>query len=244
MQCSKMLLCALAAIAASSSQAAVIITGASVTSSPSTSGYFNFSSADSTYASSGNYTSNPVPTNSSTDLAEGILPTILSGSLSGGSLSNLTNGSAQTNDNDAGASAFSDSPITFRIDLGSDKAIAQFNSYTWQAGIGRAQQTYTLLAAASSVADPTNLSLYTTIASVNTFSTMAFTTSPAQQGVSIRDDAGALGTYRYIVIQDSTPNGSFYGEFDVVAVPEPSTLALLAASVVCGVIYRRRHHRR
>jgi hypothetical protein len=226
-----------AAIASSSTHAAVIITAGQDNTSVSSSGYFDFSSPDQTYASSGTYGSNPVPTNSDTDLANGITPTILIGTLSGGSVTNLTDGPAQTNDNDAGASAWSDSPITFRIDLGSDKAIAQFNSYTWQSGIGRAQQTYTLLAADASVADPSNLSLYTTIGSVNTYSLGLV--NPGQQGVSFRSDTGTLGTFRYIVVQDATSNGSFYGEFDVVAVPEPSNLALLVAST-CGVVFRRR----
>jgi hypothetical protein len=239
MSCFAVLTVAFVAISSSSTNAAVIITGARESATPSTSGYFNFSSPDQTYASSGNYSSNPVPTNSNTDLANGILPTLLSGNLTGGSLANLTNGPAQTNDNQASASAYSNTPITFRIDLGSDRAIAQFNSYTWQSGIGRAQQTYNLLAAPASVSDPTNLSLYTTIASVNTFSTMSFTVA-GQQGVSIRSDTGTLGTYRYIVVQDATNNGSFYGEFDVVAVPEPTTLGLLAASIVCVAICRRR----
>ncbi len=231
----------LAGMTASATHAALIITAARVSTSPSSSGYFDFSSPDQTYASSGTYASNPVPTNSSTDLANGILPTILSGTLSGGSLTNLTDGPAQTNDNDAGASAWSDSPITFRIDLGSDKAIAQFNSYTWQSGIGRAQQTYTLLAAPASVADASNLALYTTIASVNTYSTAGFTVA-GQQGVSIRSDTGTLGTFRYFAIQDSTFNGSFYGEFDVVAVPEPSTVAAalgLTALLGWSVVRRR-----
>jgi hypothetical protein len=220
-----------------SARAAVIITAVRESSNPSTNGYFDFSNPENTYASSGNYSSNPVPTNSNTDLANGITPTLLSGTLHGvsGPLTNLTNGPAQTTADQPASSTFSDGAIVFRIDLGSDKAIAQFNSYSWHTS-NRAVQSYTLYAAPSSVADPSILSGYSNLGSVDTFS--FFGVNGGQQGVSFYSNNGTLGTYRYIAISAPASVGTFFGEFDVVAVPEPAVIVLFGFGVV-GLLARR-----
>jgi hypothetical protein len=150
----------------------------------------------------------------------------------------LTNGLAQINDDEPSASTFSDDAITFRIDLGSDQAVAQFNSYSWHT-TNRALQMYTLYAASSNIADPTNLSLYTTLGSVDTFAWFGNLNS-GQQGVSFYSDTGSLGTYRYFAISQPASIGTFFGEIDIVAVPEPATLTTVISALTFVVLRRRR----
>lgn len=223
-----------------SAHAAVVVSAAREGTTLSTSGTFNFSSPDQSY-STGVYATYPVPSNTNTDLAEGKTPTLLAGSLHGvsGPVTNLTNGLVQTTNDNPGQSTFAGGPVTFQIDLGSDQNIAAFNSYAWHTSF-RAFQTYTLLMAPSSVADPTNLSLYTTIGSVSTSGAPISFPTGGQQGVSFQSTTGSLGTYRYIVVQDTTSNGTFYGEFDVIAVPEPSAVALAVVGGMSVLFFRRR----
>jgi hypothetical protein len=156
----------------------------------------------------------------------------------------FTDGVWQTKNDDPANSVWGDvTPYAISIDLGSSIAVGQINSYTWHVNT-RTEQKYTVYGTndstaagklTSSAIDPTTVG-YTKITDVDTGSANL----NAAMGVSISDASGSLGTYQYLVFVIS-PNtgGTFYGEIDVqaAAVPEPSTLALLAGGLLGLIAY-------
>ena len=202
----------------------------------------------------GTFVFDTVPSNSSTDLANGILPTLVGALNNSSSLANLTNGPAQL----ALANNISESTVAnngasprFIIDLGSVKAVKEFNTYSAHSG-ERAAQKYTLYvatgaepgfnAAPVTAVDPTTVG-WTLLADVDT--TPLGVTGNAQHGVSVRDSTGKLGDYRYFMMA-VLPVGTLatartnYGEADVVAVPEPS-VALIGLLGLPALARRRVH---
>jgi hypothetical protein len=90
----------------------------------------------SAYPTDGTFLFTDVPSNSSTDLANGRTFTVLAGTQhASGPISNLTNGKAQTNQDSVAESFFANGTDNIRIqlDLGSATQLAQINSYSWHA---------------------------------------------------------------------------------------------------------------
>jgi hypothetical protein len=132
-----------------------------------------------------------------------------------------------------------------RIDLGSAKAIAQVNTYSWNSG-ARASQVYTLYGADGLAptfsptprkgVDPVTVG-WTKIAAVDTRPEgfLKNDGGGGQYGVSVTDDKGAaLGRFRYVLwdiaaTSHETWASTFYAEFDVVTAgaPAPSRLATI-----------------
>lgn len=193
-----------------------------------------------------------IPTNVTGDLADGIVPVIIGSLQSGSSAANLTNGPAQTSD--SGNIAESTTPLNgentrFVIDLGAIHSIARVNSYSRHDG-NRAAHRYSLFvatgdelgfdAAPALGIDPTTVG-WTLLAEPNTYPLGPLNTN-AQHGVSIYDDAGSLGDYRYFLfvtdtVAEATNARSNYGEIDIIAIPEPTSMALVALG---GVLILRR----
>ncbi len=195
-------------------------------SDPDADGFFDFDTIDGNVAG---------------DLADGIVPTIVGG-LQGGAAANLTNGAAQTSD--AGNIAESTTPqnlqnTRFIFDLGAVQSVAQFNSYS-RHNAERAPQAYDLWAATGNeigfdaapglfvAPDTVGWTLLTNVST-------ASLGNGGQHGVNISDTTGTLGDYRYFMmvtfeaVTSATSVRTNYGEVDIIAVPEPATLAL------CGV---------
>ena len=117
----------------------------------------------------------------------------------------------------------------FRIDLGSIMPISQINSYSWHPN-SRAAQLYKVYgsdgsdpafnAAPESKIDPVTAG-WKLIAFVDTRPSEGET--GGQYGVSIRDRAGILGRYRYLLFDcfetegDDDWSNTFYSEIDVIA---------------------------
>lgn len=107
------------------------------------------------------------------------------------------------------------------LDLSKPTVIEQINSYSWHANT-RGPQVYTVYGAAAEAQpfkrgnDPE--SAWKKIAAVNTTAA-----GGGQHGVSIRDSAGALGEFRYLLFDFSPTEkedafgNTFYSEVDVVA---------------------------
>ena len=198
-----------------------------------------------------------VPSNSSLDLANGITPTLVSGTgNAAGSVTKLTNGSGASSADDPGNNFFFNDQTGGRIaiDLSSLSTITQVNTYSWHHGDGaRAPQHYTLYAAAgtetgfvadSAAADPTTQG-YALIASVDSATHFGITTDPSQQGVSINPSGAAtsLGNYRYFLFDVPSQNqGTFYSEIDIVgsSTPEPATGAMIGLACASMLARRRR----
>lgn len=86
-----------------------------------------------------------VPSNSSSDTANGLVFTVLAGVVNGGAAnaSRLTNGVAQTtNDQPASTFFFNDNNRgRIQVDLGQNLSITQINTYSWHNG-SRTPQVY------------------------------------------------------------------------------------------------------
>ena len=130
------------------SMAQVTVTTERIGSGTSTSGVFAFVT---------------IPPNSSTDIANGKLFTVLAGTpASGGPISNLTNGLAQKNQDSVAESFFAigntangTEKIRVQIDLEVPHLLTQINTYSWHAN-SRAAQSYRVYGAnAPQTARPT-----------------------------------------------------------------------------------------
>ncbi len=204
---------------------------------------------------------NNVPSNSATDAGTyGTFTTVLGSVFSSALLTNANNGPLQNgadvlNESVVGDNNPNQNQIRFRMDLGTDQRIAQINSYSRydqgqsSGGGARTHQRFTLYVAPDGVANPNDPTTagWVNLGSVDTEANGWF---GGTEGVSFQDTSGVIGMYRY-VLWDTQGGwsgnynlGTFYGEFDVVTIPEPSALALLVGG---GLLLRRvasRHERR
>ncbi|MFC7337694.1 PEP-CTERM sorting domain-containing protein [Haloferula chungangensis] len=132
--------------------------------------------------------------------------------------------------------------VRYKIDLGSSILISSVNSYSW-GNPTRAEQDFTLYGSSDPAAatdfDPTN-PIWTAIASVD------LDNNPANGwgGSSITD---INASYQYLMWDTQAINlasstqqeHTIWKEFDVIAVPEPTTLAM-ASLALLGTLRRRR----
>lgn len=203
------------------SMAQVTVTTERIGSGTSTSGVFGFLT---------------IPPNSSTDVANGKLFAVLAGTpATGGPISNLTNGPAQTNQDSVAESFFAignvangTEKIRVQIDLEVPHLLTQINTYSWHAN-SRAAQAYRVYGAKSPINNAPNFTAaafqdndtlsalgYTLIANVATAKT-----SGGQYGATV---AGTIGEYRYLLFDMSptnltTPRPTFFGEIDIYGTP-------------------------
>jgi hypothetical protein len=197
----------------------------------------------------------PLNYNASNDLAFGLTAVLVAGSLhsASGPMSVLTDGVGATNNNQANAAVFSAEHATSSLlfTLPSIQPIGQINTYTWYDTTAgeRAQQLYTLYASDGTApgfvaTNPTSPG-WTVLANVDDYTYFG---SPAnfsgQHGVSILPSSGtSMGNYQYFIIAMAasfSDEGWFLNEFAVVkaaSVPEPGTLALLAAGLAGLLCY-------
>jgi hypothetical protein len=204
------------------------------------------------------YQFDTIPTLSSTDLANGIVPTIV-GTFAPASApaSVLTDGKGAPSGDDPANNIFFHDPIaspkTIIFDLGAVSSIAQVNAYSWHStpydgysGV-RAPQEFTLYASAgitvgfdsSDIGSPG----WAQLAIVDSEVPGGWAANAGQHGVSVSDTTGSLGSFRYIALDVRSPfgyNNTFYSEIDVVAVPEPSIFAIVATGCIALVGLRRR----
>lgn len=193
----------------------------------------------------GTFVFTEVPSNSSTDLANGKPFVVLDGIPSSASapISALTDGPAQTNSDSVAESFFANgtSNIRVQLDLGSVNALEQINSYSWHQN-ARAPQIYRVYGATSPANNAPDFTAaafqddealtgigYTLIAEVNNQALG----QNGQYGASI---AGTIGDYRYLLFDMAPPvwgvgpRPTFYGEIDVIGgpppVPEPFRLTI------------------
>jgi hypothetical protein len=156
-----------------------------------------------------------VPSNSSTDLANGITPVLLLGTAHSLSapITKLTDGPGALNNNDINNNFFFADATTegrIRISLSSPQEIGRINTYSWASGGGnnglRAPQKYEVYAAgaltpAQLADDATDITDYTLIATVNAEQGNV-TADNGQWGVSISPNSGfVLGTYQNFVFR-------------------------------------------
>ncbi len=165
----------------------------------------------------------------------------------GGGTAILNNGLGQANENSSPGSSFFDvnAPNRYLIDLGSAQSIFAFNSYSWHVD-ARQNQAYTLygsttlLSAGSGIASANLVSTGWNF--VGSVTTSYSTATPGQVGVSFTDNlGGSIFTARYVLVDVLQAGGSsFIGEFDVVTVPEPSSVALLGFGLLAACLRGRR----
>lgn len=175
-----------------------------------------------------------VPSPARDDAAAHAKLTLVDGQLdsNGANLSALVDGMLPTSEDEPGANVFFNARSfggRFRIDLGSAIEIAQINSYSWHPS-ARGPQLYKLYASDGSEAgldlapkrgvDPSTCG-WKFIATVSTIPERG--EDGGQYGVSITDQSGSLGKYRYLLFDcwvteaaDDWGN-TFYSEIDVVA---------------------------
>ena len=179
----------------------------------------------------GTFVFDTVPSNSSTDLANGLTFKVLDGSphAASGPISVLTDGSAQMNWDSVPESFFTTDDTThIRIQVGfaSVQNIGQINTFSWHRNSRSRQQyrVYTALAPSNNAPDFTAAAFqddtalaqlgYTAIASVDTGSH-----SGGQAGASIDGNIG-LSLYILFDIQPHYLSGvqrsTFHGEIDIV----------------------------
>lgn len=190
------------------------------------------------------------PRMSSTDLAQGIVPTSSPGTANE-PLATLTNGVFALNY----GPVFPNGVTTgkYKLDLGSVLDIGQINTYSFNQSGNRGQQFLSVYGSRLAMDPGFNPVTWTLIGSVDTRGLV----TGNYNGTSIQDSTGFLGSYRWLLWSVSPISGAAGGEntsfqeFDVVAgqgvsstadIPEPATLALLglAASGLGGYIRRRR----
>jgi len=199
----------------------------------------NPSNSDYLDASQSTWTKGTGPDSYTSDTGQSITPPIMANNLWA---SNLNDGVGQTSDWDIPASNWGPGFIT--IDLGSVVDVAEFNSYSWT-NQSRQDQGYTLHYSAAGSAPSTSGVLaddgWISLGSVAT-TFWPDTASGHQIGVSFTDDAGGkLASARFLLMSlvgDYT-NG-FFGEVDVVLVPEPATMGLLALGGIAMLRRRKR----
>ena len=92
----------------------------------------------------------------------------------------------------------------FLFDLGSVQPIASVNSFSWHEFAGdqgaRGPQVYTLYASAADKTDPSRLDQWIKIADVDTRPNKTGANWGGQHGVSITEDHGDLGRFRYLLM--------------------------------------------
>ena len=180
-----------------------------------------------------------VPSNSSTDFANGKTFTVLDGSSHdvSGTIDHLTDGLGQTNGDSCcgpdsesffAGPAGAEGNLRIQLDLEVSVLIAEINSYSWHNN-SRAPQIYNVYGAinpnnnapdfdAAGFQESADLAAlgYTLIASVDS---MSLGGAGGQVGVSITGD---VGTYRYLLFDIAPPTwqvgtrATFFGEIDVV----------------------------
>lgn len=220
--------------------------------------------SDERLSDAGGFNFATIPDPSSTDALNGVGAIFRDGTLhvASGSEGMLTNGTLQPNNDSPGQSFFfSDSGGGGTVnngrvlfDLSSPRSITQINTYSWHSG-ARAPQTFSIYGALGNeggfdstpaVADgsPTSLG-YSLIADIDTF----HLGNGGQHGSSVADSlGGSIGTYRYLLFDIVPPDpfapepagtNTFYGEMDVIAVPEPGGAALVVVGIL-GALLRRK----
>ena len=175
-----------------------------------------------------------VPSPATDDAASHAKLMLVDGQLdsNGANLSALVDGMLPTSEDEPGANVFFNTRSfggRFRIDLGSVIDIAQINSYSWHPS-ARGPQLYKLYVSNGSEAgldlaprrgvDPATCG-WKFVATVSTIPETG--EDGGQSGVSIADQSGSLGRYRYLLFDcwvteaaDDWGN-TFYSEIDVVA---------------------------
>jgi hypothetical protein len=174
-----------------------------------------------------------VPSPATDDAASRAKLTLVDGQLdsNGANLSALVDGMLPSSEDEPGANVFFNARSfggRFRIDLGSAIEIAQVNSYSWHSS-ARGPQLYKLYVSDGSEAgldlapkrgvDPATCG-WKFVATVSTIPERG--EDGGQYGVSITDQSGSLGKYRYLLFDcwvteaaDDWGN-TFYSEIDVV----------------------------
>ena len=174
-----------------------------------------------------------VPSPARDDAASQAKLTLVDGQLdsNGANLTALIDGMLPTSEDEPGANVFFTARSfggRFRLDLGSAIEIAQVNSYSWHPS-ARGPQLYKLYASDGSEAglnlspkrgvDPATCG-WKFVATVSTIPLRG--DDGGQYGVSITDQSGSLGKYRYLLFDcwvtetaDDFGN-TFYSEIDVV----------------------------
>ena len=177
-----------------------------------------------------------VPSPIANDAAANAKLTLIDGDLDPNSadLSALIDGRLPSDEDDPGANVFFNSGSSggrFRMDLGHAIDIAEVNSYSWHPN-SRGPQLYKLYAAAGTEPqldlnpkrgiDPATRG-WKFIATVSTLPQQG--EDGGQYGVSVRDESGSLGEYRYLLfdcyvteLYDNRGN-TFYSEIDVIERP-------------------------
>ncbi len=131
------------------------------------------------------------------------------------------------------------------VDLQSVVSISAINTFTAH-GSTRSHQRYTVYGADDLTGLTTDSTTgWTSIATVNIGENVNFS---GYRGVSISDTEGTIGNYQYLLF-DLLPRGgtgggsgdyAFFHEIDVIAVPEPSSFAVLAMGGMALGFLRRR----
>lgn len=194
-----------------------------------------------------------IPAPTSGDIGESATIAVVEGGVDAGSgpVSQLNDGLAQT----SGAAPFNQhfwfnegTVGKVQMTWASPISIAEVNTYTWHADNGqfngRARQVYRLYGSSEAAPGVTDGDLagvdWTFLGEVDTDDLFGGAGRPQQLAVNF-SDAGGLGTFKHLLWRIEPPGslGTFYGEFDVILVPEPATMFLFGIGT-CIVLLRRR----